>query len=157
MNLINRRIQNGFCQKDEGSGAMKSLAPQPPDTLKTSAPKAIPKTVLIVDDDALFLAMLSDPLIARGAKVLTTTKSIDVLDNIRQEFAEGRSVDILVVDYAMPDVDGLDIALAVRTCFPSVKVAFVTGAPDLLEMAIEDANGDTFKKALLDGVMQLGG
>jgi len=55
------------------------------------------------------------------------------------------AVDLLVTDYAMPDMQGRELADRVRQRFPSVKVLYQTGFSDMLfENRIELEEGAAF-------------
>jgi CheY-like chemotaxis protein len=44
----------------------------------------------------------------------------------------GESVDLVLTDLAMPDVNGWDVVRAVRARWPTLPVGLVTGTPDHL-------------------------
>jgi PAS domain S-box-containing protein len=89
--------------------------------------QAVPsQTVLVVDDDALVLlntvAMLED----LGQRVLAAGSATDAL----AQLADHR-VDLLITDYAMPGLNGLDLIEAVRRRDPDLTVVLATGYAEL--------------------------
>jgi two-component system, cell cycle sensor histidine kinase and response regulator CckA len=55
------------------------------------------------------------------------------------------TVDLLVTDYAMPDMQGRELADHVRQRFPAVKVLYQTGFSDMLfENRVELEEGAAF-------------
>ena len=54
-------------------------------------------------------------------------------------------MDLLVTDYAMPDMQGRELADRIRERFPSVKVLYQTGFSDMLfENRVELEDGAAF-------------
>jgi len=49
------------------------------------------------------------------------------------------NIDLLLLDYDMPDINGLDLARKLQTISPETKIIFITGYEDLLPVSI-DAN-----------------
>lgn len=91
------------------------------------APRDMPtQVVLVVDDDALVLlntvAMLED----LGHRVLSATSGEAALAIL----AETR-VDMVITDYAMPGLNGLDLIAAVRLRDPDLAVVLATGYAEL--------------------------
>jgi len=89
--------------------------------------QAVPsQTVLVVDDDALVLlntvAMLED----LGQRVLAAGSATDALAQLAD-----RRVDLLITDYAMPGLNGLDLIEAVRRRDPDLTVVLATGYAEL--------------------------
>jgi PAS domain S-box-containing protein len=97
--------------------------PAPPDAL----PPVEARRVLVVDDDPLVAAgtalMLEDlghgALIARSAQ-----EAIELV-------ARDPAIDLVLTDYAMPGMNGLDLAGLLRRDHPGLKVALATGHAEL--------------------------
>lgn len=68
------------------------------------------KTVLIVDDSELVLKVLSNKLKKSGYAILLASNGKTAL-----EFLDGRSIDLLITDLNMPDMDGMQLIDAVRS------------------------------------------
>ncbi|MBX9595206.1 MAG: response regulator [Roseomonas sp.] len=99
--------------------------PRPP--ASDALPRIDPRRVLVVDDDPLVAAgtalMLEDlghaALVAGSAR-----EAIDILDR-------DDAIDLVLTDYAMPDMNGLDLAGQLRRDRPALKVALATGHAEL--------------------------
>ena len=85
-----------------------------------------PMVVLAVDDDALVLlntvAMLED----LGHRVFPASSAADALAVLRRQ-----PVDLVITDYAMPHVTGLQLAAAIAEKHPRTRVILATGYADL--------------------------
>jgi DNA-binding response OmpR family regulator len=69
----------------------------------------VTKTVLVVDDEVKILRLARDYLEHAGFGVLTTETGTDALAAARQA-----RPDLIVLDLGLPDLDGLDVARALR-------------------------------------------
>jgi CheY-like chemotaxis protein len=88
--------------------------------------------ILIVDDDARVRDMLRDVMATFGYDV-------DVAEDGRagvEKFRE-RPVDVVVTDFMMPGITGLELAVHVRVIDPAVPIILLTGfaTPAVLEEA----------------------
>ena len=80
-------------------------------------------TVLIADDDANLSGMWRELLSSAGFNVVTAATGLKALDWLRN----GSRVDVMLLDYKMPILDGVQTLGHVRNQFPSVKTIGVTG------------------------------
>ncbi|MBB3265773.1 PAS domain S-box-containing protein [Azospirillum sp. OGB3] len=90
---------------------------------------ASPAVVLVVDDDALIAMSTVDMLADLGHTVLEANSGSDALDLLRS----GQVVDLLMTDYAMPGMTGVELAQAARSMAPNLPVLLATGYADLPE------------------------
>lgn len=111
--------------------------PAPPE-LK---PLQAKKTVCVVDDDPMMLDVLARILQRENFDLLMASGGPEIMKKL-----EGCShVDLLVTDYAMPDMQGRELADLVRQKFPDVKVLYQTGFSDMLfENRVELEEGAAF-------------
>ena len=79
--------------------------------------------VLIADDDTTLNHLWRDLLSDAGFDVLSCTNGSEAVDTIRH----GRQVDVVLLDYNMPILDGAQTLGQLREQFPRVKVIGVTG------------------------------
>jgi DNA-binding response OmpR family regulator len=78
--------------------------------------------VLVVDDDARILEMLSDFLIAQGYEVATVTTGAQALNQVASLHP-----DVIMVDMVMPGLSGADVLAALRQAGIVVPVILMTG------------------------------
>jgi CheY-like chemotaxis protein len=67
-------------------------------------------TILLIDDDSLVLSTFSELLRAHGHRVLVAAKGRDGLELTRAE-----RPDLILVDYHMPEMDGLAVVAALKS------------------------------------------
>jgi CheY-like chemotaxis protein len=84
-------------------------------------------TLLFVDDDFLIslstVALLED----LGHTVIKASSGADALTVLRH----GKPVDLLITDYAMPGMTGLELAMEARRLRPHLPILLATGYADL--------------------------
>jgi DNA-binding NtrC family response regulator len=85
--------------------------------------KTVKKTILLAEDDACNRDIMAEILADSGYRVLPVADGASALSAI-QEHAD---IDLVITDYCMPDMNGLDLALALRQMRPVVPIIMVTG------------------------------
>ena len=101
--------------------------PKPPQAeLK---PLGAKKTVAVVDDDPMMLDVLARILQRENFDLLMASGGPEIIQKLGDH--DG-AVDLLVTDYAMPDMQGRELADHVRQRFPAIKVLYQTGFSDML-------------------------
>ena len=85
--------------------------------------------VLVVDDDKDFLGLLSRKIESWGYEVIPVLSGRDALDSLRKVKA-----DVIVLDYLMPGMDGIDTLKELRGIDEKVPVIMFTTAPDKSSM-----------------------
>lgn len=122
--------------------------PKAPGDTRTRAPqtelKALPerRTVMVVDDDPMMLEVLVRILHRENYELLTAGSGAEALDQASQH--EG-AVDLLVTDYAMPNMKGRELAEKMRERYQDIKVLYQTGFSDMLfEDRVELEEGSAF-------------
>ena len=110
------------------------------------SPSAQP-TVYVVDDDAAVLGSLRFLLETDGFAVRTFRNATALLNAIQLPGA-----DCYVIDYKMPDINGIDLAGRLRKADDDTPVILITGYPDENISARAAAAGvkDVVLKPLLD-------
>jgi CheY-like chemotaxis protein/anti-sigma regulatory factor (Ser/Thr protein kinase) len=99
------------------------LAPTPPPGRVPSPAATEPLRILVVDDETEVLAVEADMLRAEGHEVLTASSGAEALAVL----GGGPAVDLVITDLGMPEMNGWEVARAVRQGWPSVSVGLVTG------------------------------
>jgi signal transduction histidine kinase/CheY-like chemotaxis protein len=92
-------------------------------------------TVLVVDDEPEVRRVLAETLEELGHEVALAANGKEGLAAL-----EARSFDLLMLDFAMPGMNGAEVAEAARQLRADQRIAFVTGYADT--DAIEAAAGD---------------
>jgi PAS domain S-box-containing protein len=92
-----------------------------PVTLET--PRGHGETILVVEDDATVLSIISDVLRDLGYQVLTAADARFAIPLLQSKAA----IDLLISDVILPHVNGRKLAETARTLRPALKVLFVSG------------------------------
>ena len=78
--------------------------------------------VLLVDDEADFLATLAERLETRGLKVNTATSGEDAVAKV-----DSQSFDLIILDLAMPGIDGLETLKRIKAKQPDAEIIMLSG------------------------------
>lgn len=110
-------------------------------------PLSAKSTVYVVDDDADVLGSLRFLLETDGFDVRTFRSGVALLNAVRST-----GVDCFVIDYKMPDMNGIDLAGRLRNRDVAAPVILITGYPDENISARAEAAGvrHVMLKPLLD-------
>ena len=118
-------------------------------------PQPVPiKTVLCVDDERIGLRVRKIMLESHGFNVLTASDG-------KQGIAmfEANTVDLVVLDYFMPDMNGGDVAAELRRRRPDIPIIFLSAYFSLPPEALALANAFITKgdppDSLLEKIEQL--
>ena len=84
-------------------------------------------TVLVVDDDQLFLALVREELQKSGFEVVVAETAPQA-----KEALAARPVQAIIMDVVMPDTDGLELLPQFRTAYPGIPVIVVSGRASFL-------------------------
>lgn len=84
-------------------------------------------TILLVDDDALIANSTAALLEDLGHRVAAAHSGSEALVMMQ----DGLAPDIVVTDYAMPGMTGMDLALALREQHPTLPILLATGYAEL--------------------------
>lgn len=84
--------------------------------------KQLQAKVLLVDDEEDFIKTLSQRLEMRGLKVSAATRGEDAVS-----LAEKQSFDAIVVDLAMPGMDGLETLKLIKENNPDAEIIMLSG------------------------------
>lgn len=129
----------------------RSEAAAQPDQLPTSpqSTQSNPSgTILLVDDDRAVRAVTAGMLRDIGYSVLEAGSGGAALDIVEHQ----RQIDLLVMDFAMPGMNGAEVARHAKARRPDLPVLFVTGFSDSAGLAGVDVShilGKPFAKDML--------
>lgn len=84
------------------------------------------KNVLIVDDEKTVCNSCKKILTQAGYQVDVASSGEEALDKVR-----GNGFDVVITDWKMPKMDGLEVAREVKREKPEVAVIIITGYPSL--------------------------
>jgi PAS domain S-box-containing protein len=94
-------------------------------------------TILVVDDDEEVRTFLTESLEAAGYSVVAAQSGAEGLERLDAE-----TIDLVLLDFAMPEMNGAEFARAARARHPALPIVFVSGyaETDQLKAALgEDA------------------
>ncbi|MGA7278792.1 MAG: response regulator [Desulfocapsaceae bacterium] len=78
--------------------------------------------VLLVDDEEDFVRVLAERLEVRGLEVFTANRGLEAVEMVgRQGF------DIVVLDLAMPGMDGLETLKKIKDHDPDIEIVMLSG------------------------------
>lgn len=78
--------------------------------------------VLLVDDEELFLTALAQRMAKRGYDVATAENG-----NVALAMAAAHQYDVIVLDLAMPGIDGIETLKKLRVADPDLQIILLTG------------------------------
>ena len=99
--------------------------------------------VLVVDDEPAVVASLQKVLQREGWTVLTASDGRTALEMVREE-----GISVVVTDFQMPEMSGLDLLRSLKTIAPDTEVILIT-AYGTIEMAV-----DAMKQGAYDFVVK---
>ncbi|WP_342039441.1 response regulator [Desulfatibacillum alkenivorans] len=94
---------------------------------------------LLVDDEKVFVEALAQRLEARGFKVDCAFSGAEALTQLEKD----RSIDIVVLDRRMPDLDGVQAMKEIKKAHPLVEVIILTGHAEI-DSAVEAVKHGAF-------------
>jgi two-component system chemotaxis sensor kinase CheA len=89
--------------------------------------------VLLVDDSAFFRDLLTPLIRAAGYQVFAFSSAVQALVSIRS----GKRFDVVVTDIAMPEMDGFELAAALRDNVSTAQVPIIGLSAMITPGAIE--------------------
>jgi len=112
--------------------------------------------VLCIDDNLDVLECEKLFLESFGYTVLTAPSGGEGL-----ELASMNAVDVVIVDYLMPEMNGHEVAIEMRRLRPHAPIIMLSGAVDVPEQALKQADAfiakDRLASQLLPAIAQLRG
>ena len=85
------------------------------------------KTILVVDDDPIIVKFVSNVLSKRSYHVLTATSGPDAL---KKSKTHKGVIDLLLSDFQMPELSGVELATKITHTRPKIKVLLMSGFPE---------------------------
>lgn len=84
------------------------------------------KRILLVDDDANVLAVISDLLKSTGYAVYEASDAQEATRVVKEEF-----IDLALIDLRMPGTDGIDLMLSLKKMKLHLRVIIYSGYPSM--------------------------
>ncbi len=94
-------------------------------------------SILLVDDNKLGLSARKGVLEEMGHRCTTASNGVDALEQFST-----RKFDLVVTDYKMPRMDGLELIVGVRRIAPDMPVILISGFVDALGLNEESTGAD---------------
>jgi len=80
------------------------------------------KRILIADDEKAVRILLAEVLKPHDYKIDLVENGVEAISHI-----DRRSYDLIITDYMMPKMDGLELTRRIRSKYPSTPILVVTG------------------------------
>ena len=104
------------CQSEQGVGTTFTVVLDIPEAERQQNEMQLDSiNVLIVDDDEVLLKTAVDTLESLGASVEQARGGLDALGMIVDRHKAGRDYNIVIIDWKMPDIDGIETIRRIRT------------------------------------------
>jgi PAS domain S-box-containing protein len=82
------------------------------------------ETILLVEDEPSILRMTRMMLERKGYTVLTATTATEAMEKAKNHSI---SIDLLMTDVVMPEMNGRDLAVKLMELYPNIKLLFMSG------------------------------
>jgi CheY-like chemotaxis protein len=106
--------------------------------------------ILLVDDNSLGLTARRSVLQELGHRVLTASAAADAL-----ELCAKQTFDVVVTDYKMPKMNGIEFIARLRKLHPATSVILISGFADTLGLDEASTGADVVLQKSANEVAQL--
>jgi PAS domain S-box-containing protein len=113
-----------------------AVEPQPPKEIDSAPGLLHPLHVLLVDDEELVRRILNEFLVGDEHIVETATNGREALDKFQHA-----KFDVVILDRAMPDMNGDQVAVAIKHLKPETPIILLTGFGSMMQAAGEQPPG----------------
>ena len=152
------------CQSEQGKGTTFTVKLDIPIADRQREDMMLdPMDVLVVDDDEILLETAADTLGSLGLTADRAKSGLEALGMIRQRHETGRDYGVVILDWKMPDLDGVETVRRIRTeVDANIPILLISAydRSDIEEAAKEaGANGfvckPLFRSVLYDKINEL--
>jgi CheY-like chemotaxis protein len=121
------------CQSSPGKGTRFTVYLPLFNTPVRQAGKQIPenpanhdgrKTILLVDDNQAIVQVIKSVLVKNGYQVLPATSPNEAIGIVSES---KETVDLLLTDMVMPEMNGKELSIKILSIFPQLKTLFMSG------------------------------
>src|SRR6476660_1667675 len=95
-----------------------------------------PPSILCIDDDESSLNIRKLLLEVSGYKVFTAVSGVEGI----RALAEGVAVDLVLLDYLMPGLNGDEVAKQLKQSHPSLPILMFSAFPELPDEALQSVD-----------------
>ena len=88
--------------------------------------------VMIVDDEELNIMILEELVSSQNHKVTAFENPLDALD-----YVKSNEPDIVLIDYMMPEMDGIELTKHIKVQYPDMIVVMITAAGEQKDLKIQ--------------------
>ncbi len=141
--IIGRATADGFLAKPFRISHMEQLIENTLSGKQEKVDRPISR-VMVVDDDDIFRQALTDMLQANDYVPI----SVESGEHALKELGNG-TVDAVIVDIKMPDMDGIDLMKQIKRLYPDLPVVLVTA-----HFSLDDADDYDGSSISPDGFLQ---
>ena len=104
------------CQSEQGKGTTFTITLDLPVADRQREEMQLePIDVLIVDDDEILLETAVDALESLGVTAYRASSGLEAIGMITERHREGRDFNVVILDWKMPDIDGVETIRRIRT------------------------------------------
>ncbi|MCX7968826.1 MAG: response regulator [Armatimonadetes bacterium] len=83
--------------------------------------------ILVIDDEQVTQKMLQRLLERDGHFVVVASNGLEGIDIFKSALAQQKPFDIVITDYGMPQMNGMQVAKLIKTLSPSTPVIMLSG------------------------------
>ena len=104
------------CESEQGKGTTFTIVLDIPEAERQREDMQLdPVDVLVVDDDEVMLKTAVDTLGELGANAEQARSGLEALGMIEHRHLYGKDYDVIIVDWKMPEIDGVDTIRRIRS------------------------------------------
>lgn len=92
---------------------------------------AVTSTILVVEDDAIVRMLIVDVLEELEFSVLEAADAEEALAVVQND---GQTIDLMMTDVGLPDMDGKQLASKVRELRPTLPILFASGYAENIDV-----------------------
>ncbi|NCC52886.1 MAG: response regulator [Spartobacteria bacterium] len=100
--------------------------------------------ILLVDDEAPIVYSMQLALRRLGYRISSTTSPVEALSIFR---SEGQDIDVIITDYSMPHMSGLDLAKDIHAVRSDIPILLCTGFSEIVKN--DEARGAGIRECIM--------